>query len=53
MNEGRPVLIVDGEKPIRLPLSTSSEALGVDTDRPEDGKEVLDAMTSRGRTTSA
>ena len=45
MNGGKPILIVDGEKNIRLTLSTSWETLGVNTDSPEDGKEALDAIT--------
>lgn len=37
----QPILIVDDEKNIRLTLSTSLEALGVETDGAEDGKEAL------------
>ena len=37
----KPILIVDDEKNIRLTLSTSLEALGVETDSAEDGKEAL------------
>jgi hypothetical protein len=45
MNGGKPISIVDGEKNIRLTLSTSSKTLGVNTDSPEVGKEALDAIT--------
>jgi len=37
----KPILIVDDEKNIRLTLSTSLEALGVETDSAEDGKDAL------------
>ncbi len=37
----KPILIVDDEKNIRLTLSRSWEALGVETDSAEDGKEAL------------
>ncbi len=38
---GKPVLIVDDEKNIRLTLSTSLETLGLETDSAEDGREAL------------
>jgi len=37
----KPILIVDDEKNIRLTLSMSLEALGVETDSAEDGEEAL------------
>jgi CheY-like chemotaxis protein len=43
----KPILIVDDEKNIRLTLSTSLEALGVETDSAEDGKEALVKLRER------
>ena len=43
----KPILIVDDEKNIRLTLSTSLEALGVETDSAEDGKEALTKLRGK------
>jgi hypothetical protein len=45
MNEGKAILIFDGEKNIRLTFRPPGGTLGVNSDSPGDGKETPDAIT--------